>query len=935
MHEIAGVRRLSTPWRLDLLSLALLGLAIVVATSGCRDDSPKPEPSPAPQPSSPSVATPPSASGQDVPASSADPFDLPARAVPQQLPVQRRFESAGVTLAGTQEVALVVQQSQVKAVPPDQLVGPSAEALRTARQADLVLGDRVIDITPPAPYDHGEYLPADLQLVLPLTTEQIAEATARNVGVVHLSTRGPVYLDGYYDPTRSAVVVHVPHLSGFISFRRDPMREITEAIADEASRRAWGRIEKVREKLEEKLLKSAEDYLEKQAFDKLDGGIKRKILLGLVTHREQIGKLFTASGAQDPVGFCQSFQLLMGKIIVDNVPASGLRTVLEAVTQSTDTIEAVSQAGGQAAGGDYWAAVEILGKAYSQSTPIYQFTVQAAAIMDAGWSMLKDDALEAFYQEYKAGTFIPERVTRREDLLRYLKRKFPKPDGQSMTDAETAQFVESNFAQRQAHEKEAAQWEADLKKIYEWHLDRPLLRSAIERRFHSPNRADCFRRFLRILDAIDGHLVRLGICRSPWARDGAFMPQPEMVELVIAFENGGAPAFNRALKEIERRLAKPLDLKGYTGFWILEESKRDKLSVRSSAKDSEHQLDVSAERTGPHTYVGSVKLEDAFARQRADRTGADSVRFTYDAVGTIAFDDPPSVTPNGTNWDLMLQLNLKETCSVDWSETTDPISARLGAMLHSPAEGALPRLVQCCAIVGRAEENRIRVRNEDDLAPGGPTRFSAADGKPLNRSAPVRFPLIPETTVTTAERFILVLDACTPAGMFREQHVYRWTKELPKALESELHRQISRANFQGVRSGKPDMSAAVQAKAAESPAPAKTVVGSQVRITQLRHVPERLVVRKEAAFEATVENGPPVPSFEWSFGESSPARTDSWTAVGQCKYTYYKPGTFTITVKLRDKNNYAKGYLATASWQVTVAPEEDESGDSDSTTSGP
>ncbi len=225
MHEIAGVRRLSTPWRLDLLSLALLGLAIVVATSGVGRFAETGTVA-GPAAFEPSVATPPSASGQ-MSGVFRDPFDLP----------RGRFHSncrsSGVRVGGRHlgrdagggfgRAAIAV-----KAVPPDQLVGPSAEALRTARQADLVLGDRVIDITPPAPYDHGEYLPADLQLVLPLTTEQIAEATARNVGVVHLSTRGPVYLDGYYDPTRSAVVVHVPHLSGFISFRRDPMREITK-----------------------------------------------------------------------------------------------------------------------------------------------------------------------------------------------------------------------------------------------------------------------------------------------------------------------------------------------------------------------------------------------------------------------------------------------------------------------------------------------------------------------------------------------------------------------------------------------------------------------------------------------------------------------------------------------------------------------------------
>ena len=57
---------------------------------------------------------------------------------------------------------------------------------------------------------------------------------------------------------------------------------------------------------------------------------------------------------------------------------------------------------------------------------------------------------------------------------------------------------------------------------------------------------------------------------------------------------------------------------------------------------------------------------------------------------------------------------------------------------------------------------------------------------------------------TTAERFLLIVDVTTPAGTFREQHIYNWTKDLPKALEPELRRQVGRANFQGIRSGKPE-----------------------------------------------------------------------------------------------------------------------------------
>ena len=65
---------------------------------------------------------------------------------------------------------------------------------------------------------------------------------------------------------------------------------------------------------------------------------------------------------------------------------------------------------------------------------------------------------------------------------------------------------------------------------------------------------------------------------------------------------------------------------------------------------------------------------------RDGSAGADRIPFTYEAVGTIAFDDPPAVVPNGTNWDVSLRLALKETCSIDWSEAAAAITARLGSL---------------------------------------------------------------------------------------------------------------------------------------------------------------------------------------------------------------------------------------------------------------
>jgi uncharacterized Zn-binding protein involved in type VI secretion len=304
-------------------------------------------------------------------------------------------------------------------------------------------------------------------------------------------------------------------------------------------------------------------------------------------------------------------------------------------------------------------------------------------------------------------------------------------------------------------------------------------------------------------------------------RAGSWDDSPKSALLVARELSGTADpvvalASNRTLGGIERRSVQPLDLEGYTGYWILEESKRDTLSSRSPAGDSRYQLSVTAAPAGPHTYVGSLKLQEAFARPGPGQTVP---TFTYEAVGTIAFDDPPSVVPNGTNWDVSLGIILRETCSESWSETANAITARLGALPPLATEGDRPRHVNCWAIVTGSQTNRTRAPGEDSLAPTGPTCFSAADSKPWGKFVPVRFPRIPETTATTAERFILVLDACTPAGTFRERHAYRWTKDLPKTLESQLQQQVGRVNFQGVRSGRPETSVRLQLTCPAGPSP--------------------------------------------------------------------------------------------------------------------
>jgi hypothetical protein len=926
-QKTTGGARGSRQW-LTLWALCAAGLMMSAGLWGCGQDEPQAPAKPATTTTpTPTPTTTHDGAGRTANAGdtrgAADAFAIRAPAAPAPLPVNRRFAEVGLVVSGPQELGKLIEQVKVAAIVPGQVAGPAAEALRQSREKlGLLLGERVLEITPPASAANGALLPADLRLSLPLSAEQRKGATAHNVGAVYLSPRGPVAIKGFYDQANAAVIVHVPHLSSFISFRRDPKAELTQYIAEEASKRAWAKVENIRGKIEEKLIESAEDYLKKQAFDKLDGGVKRSILVGLVKHRGDLANLFSSSGAQDPTTFCQTFQVLLGKVIVDQVPASKLRSVLEAVTENTETIATVAEAGGQAAGGDYWAAIEILGKAYAQTTPIYQYTVQAAAIMDAGWSLLKDDALEEFYKEYQAGTFVPERVSRRMDLMMYLQRKFPKPDGKKMSDAETVKFVEDNFQRRQLHEKETAEWEADLKQIHAWYSQRIFLEDKIKERFNETNGTDCFRRFLRILDAIDGHLVRLGICRPPWGPKGEFQPQTEMLELVQAFEKGGAREFQLKVKEIERRLARPLDLRGYTGFWIL--AKTDKIPApprKGWTSDGESYLKYESKQTAPTTYTGAVELKTTQTKEAGGKVT--QVPYTYKASATAGWDELPPVVPNGTDWDVMVRASMKESCTMPWNEAAPSLAGNLGAWRPPASKGESPRFVPCHVGIMKSEENRLRVLGDAEIEARKASYVSASAEKPWNDAVAVKFPLIPASTVTTAERFILTLEAHTPGGTFRETYSYEWAKQLPKKWEPELHRQVSRANFRGHRSDKVDMSSAAKAQAAAPPdTAAKTVTGSKVVLKDLRFVPQPVVAQKEAAFEVSVENGPRVPSYSWYFGTSPGSKqADAWTTVPQCKFTYFKAGTYTVTVKIRDKNKYSQGDLAVGSWQVVVEPE--------------
>ena len=74
--------------------------------------------------------------------------------------------------------------------------------------------------------------------------------------------------------------------------------------------------------------------------------------------------------ASDVEGAAISTQVLMGKILVDNVPESRLAGLLNDLTKHTDIAADASQAAGSFAGGDYYKASETIGRIIWKQSPI-------------------------------------------------------------------------------------------------------------------------------------------------------------------------------------------------------------------------------------------------------------------------------------------------------------------------------------------------------------------------------------------------------------------------------------------------------------------------------------------------------------------------------------------------------------------------------------
>jgi len=107
----------------------------------------------------------------------------------------------------------------------------------------------------------------------------------------------------------------------------------------------------------------------------------------------------------DPAMFNQNLQVLLGKKIVENVPASALSSALESLTGELgiETVEKASEAAGYVAEGRYRDAAKIIGEHIADQFMITKVGKFAVAAIESQIQTWKSEEVEAAYQAYKNG----------------------------------------------------------------------------------------------------------------------------------------------------------------------------------------------------------------------------------------------------------------------------------------------------------------------------------------------------------------------------------------------------------------------------------------------------------------------------------------------------------------------------------------------------
>ena len=380
--------------------------------------------------------------------------------------------------------------------------------------------------------------------------------TDEAIGVLHFDGRRWDFIPGLVDRRQRTVTIHTLHLSSFLAFGRSPQEEVKQWIKGQALKKAQAELADIKGKIKDRLQNTAMDYLGK--LKGLGKSAKLKILRKILESKDSIASLSQILGRGDVQSFNKDLSVLVGKSIVDHAPPGKLKSILQGLVGDISLPATLGKAAGAAAGGDYWQAVEVLGKAYSTTTPVYQAATKAIDAVNFSIYLWKNQEMQNAYEAWKNGA--PRRYwglgqpieARNIDsvaqgfagVLRWVKIENERA-GHPMTNAAILRQLEGIFKSREKQEEIARRNEEQLNRLHEIFTDeRQPWKRRVQERSGLQTDKDNFQHFVRLVQTVQGHMAARG-ARLERSLTAAL---PEGVgELLLIFLTKGATAYKEAL----------------------------------------------------------------------------------------------------------------------------------------------------------------------------------------------------------------------------------------------------------------------------------------------------------------------------------------------------------------------------------------------------
>lgn len=303
------------------------------------------------------------------------------------------------------------------------------------------------------------------------------------------------------------------------------------------------------------LLNGVKDFLQQ---NKLDQNTAGKILSSMARNKKALEQIYDGATEMDIQGAALSTQLLMGKIIAENVPESKMAGLLNDLTKYPDVAAETSQALGSFAGGDYYKTSETIGRLIWKRTAIGKTINVAINVEKAGWDFLIQNQYDAAYQKYK------EQGT--EGLVRlftgpaaYVREKYFQ--GRSVGDEVIASKMAELFEAASRQENAAVAEQTKLERMYAMFQQMENTGGVIfDLRKHWEqngvnSESEVFNNFLWLSRSIRRDLLSVGL--DSWQlgktlNGGNPAFSPEALSLLIAFSQGGLPAYKDKFAAIAR-----------------------------------------------------------------------------------------------------------------------------------------------------------------------------------------------------------------------------------------------------------------------------------------------------------------------------------------------------------------------------------------------